>query len=916
MRIPMNLSVRNAILTGSLLLQLGAFRPTALAAPGEVDLAFDPGSGVNGAVTAIAVQADGRMLIGGEFTTVRGLTRTGLARLNGNGSGDAAFDSGDAADRYVTAIKVQPDGKVIFTRDFYNLSGAPPGHKVARLHTDGTLDISFTPDTGSFALGSGLTCVALQPDGKLVLGGYYNDILFGDFVRRSLLIRLNPNGTRDSGFMDGNGKYGGFVSSVALQSDGKILIAGDLASTVNGQHRFDIIRLNADGTLDEGFIPGVSGFVLAMAVQNDGKTLVGGSFIGQGKARNAIARLNVDGSMDDSFQPGTDGNSSLISLVLQSDGSVVFSGGGIYVNGISRNGMVRLNAAGNVDADFNATLGAPDNSAAIVALHPDGRLCIGGPFTKVDNLSREHVARLNTNGGLDTTFAPGGSINGPVNEIILEPDGKLLVRGQFTTVQGADRNRLARLHPSGAMDASFDPGAGVSGASFALAISAMAAQMDGKVMIGGGFNSVSGTNRYRLARLHSNGAVDDGFVSDIGGIGLDARPVQAIAMLPDNRMLIAEPGGVDGLSPVKQIARLAPSGAVDESFDPILVGAPGSYAAEATSILLQPDEKIIVTGGSLYTGYYGGLLVRLNSNGSLDTSFERTDVLGPSSISVISAAALQSDGKVLIGGNFGSIQGAGRSGIARLNSDGTLDSTFDPGLGVGGANDPAVLAIKVQPDGRILIGGSFSSFNGAACNRFTRLNPDGSRDGSWAAGFRADGAVRSIALQPDGRVLIAGDFATVNGALRPRIARLSGDTPLPPTFASWAAGFGLTGPDAFPAADPDEDGVPNAGEYILGGNPFRPSGVQTPTASLTSGSLVFTFQRLDLSETPDAALTVEASADLLTWPTTFMVGATSGTSSSGVTVLENGDAPDTIVVSIAPETHTQLFVRLRVTVTP
>ena len=144
--------------------------------------------------------------------------------------------------------------------------------------------------------------------------------------------------------------------------------------------------------------------------------------------------------------------------------------------------------------------------------------------------------------------------------------------------------------------------------------------------------------------------------------------------------------------------------------------------------MLQPDGKILVAGRSFDDGYESALLLRLNADGSVDASFERTDTAGPSVVTTISAVALQPDGKVLIGGNFSSIKGTNRNGIARLNADGTLDSTFHPGAGVSGSYEPAVLAIHVQPDGRIMIGGSFSRFDGTATQS---LRPPESR---WQSG--------------------------------------------------------------------------------------------------------------------------------------------------------------------------------------
>jgi len=153
---------------------------------------------------------------------------------------------------------------------------------------------------------------------------------------------------------------------------------------------------------------------------------------------------------------------------------------------------------------------------------------------------------------------------------------------------------------------------------------------------------------------------------------------------------------------------------------------------------------------------------------------------------------LQSNGKVLIGGYFSAVAGTNRNGIARLNTNGSLDATFDPGAGVGGGlSGYEVKSVVVQPDGKVLIGGYFATVNGTNRNGIARLNADGSLDSSFDPGAGADGSVRSIALQRDGKVLIAGEFNTVNGVMRRYVARLYGDPGAPSLRIARSGGFAI-----------------------------------------------------------------------------------------------------------------------------
>src|SRR5439155_11936412 len=160
------------------------------------------------------------------------------------------------------------------------------------------------------------------------------------------------------------------------------------------------------------------------------------------------------------------------------------------------------------------------------------------------------------------------------------------------------------------------------------------------------------------------------------------------------------------------------------------------------------------------------ILARFNADGSLDGSFGL--VIGNRDWGSVNALAVQPDGKVLVGGSFYSINGTNRPGIARLNANGSLDNSFNPGTGANG-----VSSVALQPDGKVLIGGGFTTVNGANRSGIARLNANGSLDGSFNPGTGVNGTVYSVALQPDGKVLIGGEFTSINGTNRNRIARLN-----------------------------------------------------------------------------------------------------------------------------------------------
>ena len=359
----------------------------ALAAPGDVDLSFDAGSAVDGTVRALAVQPDGKVLIGGGFTTVWGASRNRIARLNPDGSIDSTFNLGTGADNDVYSLVLQADGKVLVAGGFVSMNHVLR-NKLARLNANGSVDTTFNPGTGA------------------------DDLVY----------------------------------SLVLQSDGKVLVGGAF-TTINAVSRNGIARLKTDGSLDTTFNPGTgaSPGVTCLALQSDGKVLVGGRFTTiNGVLRNRLARLNATGGVDTVFNPGTGADSDVYSLVLQSDGKVLVGGGFASINGTARPCLARLTASGGLDSTFNPGTG-PSDWVYSLALQPDGKVLVGGQFTSINGTTRSDIARVNADGSLDSTFDPGTGANGTVNSLALQPDGKVLVGGAFTSINSQLRSKIARL---------------------------------------------------------------------------------------------------------------------------------------------------------------------------------------------------------------------------------------------------------------------------------------------------------------------------------------------------------------------------------------------------------------------------------------------------------------------------------------
>ena len=341
-------------------------------------------------------------------------------------------------------------------------------------HSPGSLDKNFNAGTGT---DNSIRSMVLLPDGKILAGGfftYYNGVV----TKR--IVRLNPDGTLDSAFA---AQLPGAVYSIVLQSDGKVIAGGE--SLQAGKPRRKVIRLNPDGSLDESFGEGANynRDVRVLAVQPDGKVLVGGSFNRVfNKPLSGLVRLNADGSLDDSFDAGKGASATVWALAVQPDGKILAGGELRFFNGDSAGHIVRLNPDGSRDDSFNIGNGA-DAVVSGILLQKDGKILICGNFDHVNESTCHHIARLNPDGSLDTSFQPADGLGDGLRCMAVGNDGKIIVGGS-NTVNGQARPFLARLNANGSLDQKFQVTEATGGSVWSADI-----QADGKILVAGYFSS-------------------------------------------------------------------------------------------------------------------------------------------------------------------------------------------------------------------------------------------------------------------------------------------------------------------------------------------------------------------------------------------------------------------------------------------
>lgn len=731
--------------------------------------AFNPDA--NSYVTQVATFPDGDILIAGGFTTVGGQPHDRYARLNPDGSVDTAFYNSPVAGA-VHAIAVQPDGKALIGG-----KGAQGNGGLLRLNADGSVDSSFIDAAtgGTPAIHS----IALQPDGRILIGG---DFIAMGGQPRTNLARLNADGSLDASF-DASALMTSPtpVESIAVQADGRILIAG------YGQ----LLRLQANGQADTAEpLPAVAADanIKTVELQPDGKILLGGGYgfkIGS-IDRGTLVRLNANGSVDEAFLPNVRGD--VEAIVRDSGGNIVVAGGITFVGGAVRRNLARLSEAGVLDAGF---LVAEMNAAPVydVALQADGKLVLGAHFTQINGLVRNRIARLHADGRVDNAapaplsvtprVSEGGSATPAVPQAVSE-GGKALFT--FTpapgrvlaSVSGCGEGRRSGndyltgwVYADCTVSASFVPEANaVFDPAPDANVESIEVQADGRILVGGWFTRIGGRDRLKIARLTpTDGAAEANFADGTGVYeegNTGGSVVYAVAPQADGKVLI---GGEEGL------LRNNADGSRDTTFTPAL--GPDAFVEK---VIVQPDGAILVAGRQLLTSSTLPHLVRLHADGTRDTGFS-ADFGDEDDISIYSLL-LEPNGRILVGG--GSVSGGY---LGRLNADGSLQSLFSAMPTIAD-----VTALYRMADGRYLVGAvaKINLGDGSPIDsQLVRLLPNGTRDPSFLAQVDGGlGGVKSIAVQPDGAILIGGGFRTIGGVVRPNLARLSANGELETAFTA------------------------------------------------------------------------------------------------------------------------------------
>ncbi|MGD9646608.1 MAG: PKD domain-containing protein, partial [Pirellulales bacterium] len=835
--------------------------------------------------TSVAVQADGKIVVAGYTGTGANLDFA-VTRLNADGSLDSSFDGdgkwtgafGSAQD-IAYSVVVQPDGKILVAGLTSN--GSNYDFALVRLNANGSLDTSFDGDgKATQALGSGddiAYAVGLQADGKIVLAGssyHGND----DFAA----VRYNTNGSLDTTF-DGDGRVWVGIGSaadearaLAIQSDGKLVLAGK--SNTGSSNQFSLVRFNSNGSLDSSF-DGDGKLTTAVSVANAGATSVvvqsDGKIVAAGGSDNgsniALIRYHADGSLDTSF----DGDGKLVSDLEggheSAERAALGPDGKLHVVGSRHNGttfdvvvarytleFISAGTSYSINEGQSLSLSASASDPSLIPstftwdVNGDG---LYGDATGIaptltwaqlsalgiDNGPATRSVRVRAQDALSSTYT-----STPVLLSVNNVAPTAGVTGPSTVLRGSSATFTLTAS---------DPSAADAAAGFTFSIN----WGDGSAV-----QNVSGLSGTQVSHTYSyfettnitvtatdqNGGVSGqatqsvivrgptttaGFDPTFGNggtgwlttdfVGSTTNGAAAVAVQADGRIVTAGLSH-NGSNYDFAVARYNTDGSLDTTFD-----GDGRLSTdvrglndEAYAVAIQADGKILVAGYSQAGSFYDFAVVRYNTNGSLDTSFG----VGGKAIAVVGALdeiayslALQSDGKILVAGIVAN--GSNNDvAVVRLNSNGTIDTTFDGDgfvtQGLGTSHDGAKVVLE-QSDGKIVVVGHSTSGSNVDF-ALLRYNANGSLDTT----FDGDGIVTTAIgssdeyavtakLQPDGKIVVAG-HTYVGAQTDFALARYNSNGSLDSSFAD----DGIATTDFYGSTDVAQSLVIQSdGKIVLGG---------------------------------------------------------------------------------------------------
>ncbi len=735
-----------------------------------------------GQVNCVVAQPDGKILVGGIFTRLGTTPAANLVRLLPNGQPDPVFQANvPGFNTPVYGVARLPNGKILVNLSRLVQIGGVTYSGMLMLNADGTRDATFNLSSNGVRA-TNLKMVG-QPDGKILIAGSFTSV---NGLTASYLARLNANGTLDTAFQAAGLDLNAEVNALVLQPDGKIVVGGNF-SLAQAQFSEGLVRVLPSGARDLTFgAPSGLREVYGLGLLPGGSLAV----LGEGLRPNfPLARLRPNGSLDPTFGPGANLSAPYgprySTLLVQANGGLLVSVVQNQYDGVPTGPLFRVLPSGALDPTFVAGLALSRGyiTPVQVAELPNGQLLAASPARNLVPTGRAlpvALARFGANGAFDASLAPDFYEPGLMADVARQPDGRLVVGGEFTEINGTPAGNLARLDAAGTVEAAFTAAAATDGP-----VRRVLVQPNGQVLALGYFERAGGGAQRALARLQPTGVRDAAFAPPLR-VDVDGA-VASLALQPNGQVLLVGSFRLTG-SPGRErrfVRFNAADGSPDASFQP-------ADTLIINDVLVRPGGEIVVAGQRSEANNQLQAVWQLLPSGVRDAGFaSATRPLNNVFVFAGTALALGAGGELYAARTqVTTSTSTTQTDVVRLLPTGSADPAFATNLPQGRLE---LLALAVQPNGRVLVGGLVQRTSAAPTRGSLRLLPTGADDPSYdpvngpSFGTTYPYGVARIVVQPDGGLLMAGAFLEAAGRPVQGLVRL-----LDPNVLALRPGGGAT----------------------------------------------------------------------------------------------------------------------------
>lgn len=635
-------------------------------------------------------------------------------------------------------------------------------------------DVSQSYNTG-VGFDSSVYSLSKDSTGKIICAGSINSyngtaVSYG-ITRLTSSLSIDPTFSSSTSFDN-------VVYSVATDSNNKLYCGGaffyygvDLVPS--------LVRLNNNGSIDNTFNVG-SGFdnyIWVVKVLSNGKVLVGGAFTTYRGATctQGIVRLNSNGSLDTTFTGGTGVNGNVNTIEIDSNGKYVIGGSFTSYSGVTSNRILRINSDGSIDNTF--VIGTGFNSIVWkVLIDSLNSIYAVGQFIDYSGVTNYRIAKLLSNGSLDTTFVNSGfTYPGSyyLYDIEFDNNNNLLVGGNYNSYGSSSIYCISMLSTGGILNTSFNPSPGLKNTNILSSVIYTILPLDGSnILVGGQFSNWNSYNMNRLASLNYDGTNNPMFTI---GTGFNTA-VYSLGLTSNKDVLYAV--GAYSLfngNSQEQATKLSPKGTL--LFN-------GSYFAGTGPVnVIKVDSSNKPIFGGDFSSYGGAVLdiVRALTTMVKDTTFQLVNTgggFGKSGGAAVYDIKIDTNGKILVGGDFTSYSGVSVTNLMRMNSNSYWDSTF-----TNASFNGIVYGVNLDNNQSIIAVGAFTSYSSTTINRIVKINVNGGIDTSFTVGTGFNGTTKKTAIDINNKIVVGGSFTTYSGASYNRIIRLNNDGTIDTTFS-------------------------------------------------------------------------------------------------------------------------------------